>query len=78
MIIEAIVDMDKGVRVGGELLKYIKFADDQEMVTITDGELTRNNDRRAKKDRERVCFEDKCQKDQRDESLQEWKQMTRW
>ena len=32
IIIEAIKDVEKGVKVGGELLKDVKFADDQGMV----------------------------------------------
>ena len=33
MIIEVMEDVEKGVRVGGELLKDVKFADDQVMVS---------------------------------------------
>ena len=36
MMIEAIEDVEEGVRVGGELLKDVKFADDQGMVAQTE------------------------------------------
>ena len=36
---EAIKDEEEGVRAGGELLKDVKFADDQEMVAQTEKEL---------------------------------------
>ena len=36
MMIEAMEDVEEGVRVGGELLKDVKFADDQGMVAQTE------------------------------------------
>ena len=52
MIIEAMEDMEEGVRVGGELLKDVKFADDQGMVTKTEKELqtTMNAQRKTGKE----------------------------
>ena len=35
---EAMEDVDEGVEVGGELLKDVRFADDQAMVAKSDGE----------------------------------------
>ena len=39
MMIEAIADVEEGVRAGGELLHDIKFADDQKMMAHTEKEL---------------------------------------
>ena len=36
MMIEAMEDVEEGVRVGGELLKDVKFSDDKEMVAQTE------------------------------------------
>ena len=36
MMIEAMEDVEEGVRVGGKLLKDVKFADDQGMVAQTE------------------------------------------
>ena len=36
MMIEAMEDVEEGVRLGGELLKDFKFADDQGMVAQTE------------------------------------------
>ena len=52
----------EGVRVAEELLKDVKFPDDQLMVAQT--EKIKKNNGRAEQDRKRVWYEDKCQKKQ--------------
>ena len=44
MMIEALEDIEEGVRVGGELVKDVKFADDQGMVASTEIGLQRQID----------------------------------
>src|SRR6478609_5982025 len=39
MMKEALENMEKGIRVGGELIKDVKYADDQGMVAITESGL---------------------------------------
>ena len=39
MMKEAMEDVDEGVKVGGELLKDVRFADDQAMVASTEASL---------------------------------------
>ena len=39
MMVEAMEDLEEGVRVGGELLKDVKFADDQAMVAQSENDL---------------------------------------
>ena len=44
MMIEALEEIEEGVRVGGELVKDVKFADDQGMVASTELGLQRQID----------------------------------
>ena len=44
MMIEALEDIEEGVRVGGDLVKDVKFADDQGMVASTEVGLQRQID----------------------------------
>ena len=67
MMVEAMEDLKEGVRVGGELLKDVRFADYQGIVGESGlqkimGALSKT----AKK----VRHENKCQEDQSYESLQ--------
>ena len=59
MMIEAMEDVEEGVRIGGELLKNVRFADDQGMVAHTGKGQQTIMDALI---REIVLYEDKCRK----------------
>ena len=70
MIIEAMEDVEEGVGVRGELLKDVKFADDQGMVSETEKELQTIMDALRKTGKE-YDMRINVKKDKSDESLQE-------
>ena len=45
MIVEALEDVEEGIRVGGELISDVRFSDDQGMVASSESELQRLMDR---------------------------------